>query len=314
MSTSRCRWCCCCCALALALLLGAPQSRAYETDQYSNRASPVADSLTHMDEQVNLVIARILNRKRAPQTEKAFARALYHGLGSWHWVDKIESWAAKSHVVEKYPQTRRDSIYKAMPFWATRVNYVFGVGRTFRVNDVMVGSDKFGHFISQGYKYFLRELRYRTETEIIAQGAAAEYWLFGKITTGAYSNADLVANYEGWRFYQSLFRDNVIDGKPALLTRRAGRLVQQRPFTWADHINDYWDEALNPSSNVRALNGRLRKAIRTLCDDYHRQPAFYTASDDAALWQKYRHIGLRDTRENQFSAICDSGADNNDAR
>ncbi len=279
-------------------------AQAYESDQYTNRTWPVADSLLLMDERVNLAMQQILHRQRVPQTEKAFARAIYNELGGLYWADKIERWAVRSPAVAKYPQTRHRSIYRFMPVWATRVNFVFGVGRTLRVNDVMVGSDKLGHFFSQGYKYLLRELRARPADELLAQGAFAETWLFGKLTTGVYSNADLVANYEGWRFYQSLFRDQVINDKPAILTRQDGRLVQQRPFTWADHINDYWDEALNPSYNVESLNTRLRKSILTLCDDYHQHPKFFTVHNDTALWQKYQHIGLIDARENRFEAIC----------
>ena len=281
---------------------------AYESDQYTNRTRPVADSLVPIDEQINLAIDKILHQERVPQTEKAFAQALYHELGGIYWADKIERWATRSPTVDKYPQTRYQNIYGNMPIWATRVNFLFGVGRSLRLNDVMLGSDKLGHFFSQGYKYFLRELRTWPEERILQRGAFAELWIFGKLTTGAFSNADLVANYEGWRFYQSLFRDQVLPGKLAILTRRDGKLVQQRPATLADHVNDYWDEVLNPSYNTKSLNRRLRQSILALCDDYYEQPAFFTVSDDATLWRKYQHIGIQDARENRFEAIC--GGDN----
>ncbi len=280
-------------------------AHAYESDQYTNRTNSVADSLIPIDDQVNLAIQKILHQKRVPQTEKAFAQAVYRELGGIYWADKIERWAARSPTVDKYPQTRHKSIYRSMPVWATRVNYVFGVGRTIRVNGVLVGSDKLGHFFSQGYKYFLRELRAWSEEKVLQRGAFVENWLFGKFTTGVYSNADLVANYEGWRFYQSLFRDQVTPGKSAILTRQDARLMQQRPFTLADHINDYWDEGLNPSYNTKSLNKRLRQAILALCDEYYEQPAFFIISDDAGLWKKYQHIGLKDARENRFETICD---------
>ena len=277
---------------------------AYESDQYTHRTSPVADSLVPIDEQINLAIDKILHQERVPQTEKAFARALYYELGGIYWADKIERWAARSPSVDKYPQTRYQSIYHNMPFWATRVNFFFGVGRSFRLNSVILGSDKLGHFFSQGYKYFRRELRSWPEERILQRGAFAEAWIFGKLTTGSFSNADLVANYEGWRFYQSLFRDQVIPGKLAILSRRDGKLVQQRPATLADHVNDYWDEALNPSYNAKSLNKRLRQSILALCDEYYEQPEFFTVNDDARLWRKYQHIGIKDARENRFEAIC----------
>ena len=258
-----------------------------------------------MDGAVNKAIQDILARKNPPRTKSRIAKAIYFEIGGLYWADKIERWAAKSPEVEKYEQTRRDSVYKGMPFWATRVNFIFGIGRSFRVNGVMVGSDKFGHFVSQGYKYYTRELRGESREKLLRKGWFAERWIYGELTTGLFSNADIVANYEGWRFYQSLFKDDVVRGKAAIMKLDRGIYVQQRPFSFADHINDYWDEALNPSYAVPSLNKRLRKAIKGLCPEYYKSPDFYTVPDDAQLWTRYEHLGLKDSRQNQFVAICD---------
>ena len=279
---------------------------AYETDQYLNRTEPVGDSLLIMDSQVNDAIEAIIARRKQPGSDRLFARAIYYAVGGWYWADKIERWAVRSSAVEKYSQSRHRSIYRSMPIWATRVNFIFGVGRSFRVNHVMVGSDKFGHFFSQGYKYYKRELRGESFDTIVGKGVFAERWLFGQFTTGVYSNADLVANYEGWRFYQSLFSDGVTPGKPAIIGRREGRYFLQRPFTWADHINPYWDEALNPSFNVRSLNWRLRQSIQRLCPDFIENPQFYRVPKDASLWARYERVGLKDNRANQFERICEA--------
>ncbi|MBT4492995.1 MAG: hypothetical protein HOC70_07105 [Gammaproteobacteria bacterium] len=277
---------------------------AYESDQYRNRTQYVADSLEVMDLEVNDALRRIIKQKRQPGSRHAFSRAIWKEVGGWYWADKIERWAARSPTGDKYDQTRHKSIYRSMPIWATRVNFIFGVGRSFRLNDEMVGSDKFGHFFSQGFKYYKRELRGESRERLLAKGAFAERWIFGQLTTGVYSNADLVANYEGWRFYQSLFQDDVIPGKKSILKRTEGRYVLQRPFTWADHINAYWDEALNPSFNVKSLNWRLRQSILKLCSEVKEAPEFYLVPDDGELWARYADIGLKDNRSNQFVAIC----------
>ena len=287
------------------LLVFSSGASAYESDQYTNRTQDISDSLDLLDGAVNKAFQDILARKNAPRTKSTIAKAIYFEIGGLYWADKIERWAAKSPEVEKYDQTRRDSVYKGMPFWATRVNFIFGVGRSFRVNGVMVGSDKFGHFVSQGYKYYRRELRGEPREKLLRKGWFAERWIYGELTTGVFSNADLVANYEGWRFYQSLFEDNVVEGKTAILMLDGDSYAQQRPFSFADHINDYWDEALNPSYAVPALNKRLRKAIKALCPEYHDSPDFYTSSDDTLLWARYENLGLKDSRQNQFVAICD---------
>ena len=293
--------------LLLLLLIGlVPHVLAYESDQYSNRPAIVSDSTMVMDRKVNDALALVIKdwgEKR--RSNKAFARAIYFELGGLHWADKIERWAAKTDLVEKYPQTRRQSIYQGMPIWATRVNFVFGVGRSFKVNEVMVGSDKFGHFFSQGFKYYKRELKGWDAQRLYARAAFAERWLWGQLTTGVYSNADLVANYEGMLFYKSLFENDVIEGKRAILRWKDGKPEQIRQFTWADHINDYWDEVLNPSFNVASLDKRLRPRIRKLCGDYETRPELYVSEDDELLWERYYPIGMKDNRRNLFLNICD---------
>ena len=105
---------------ALLLLFVPLMVFGYESDQYTNRTRNVADSLKVMDRAVNQSIALILARDQPPTTPAMMARAIYYDIGGHHWADKIERWAAKSDEVEKYPQTRYQSIYRGMPFWATR--------------------------------------------------------------------------------------------------------------------------------------------------------------------------------------------------
>ena len=203
---------------------------AYESDQHTNRTQEVPDSLEIMDEQVNAAIEKVLNRENVRTSRKAVARGIWSEIGGIYWADKIERWAVKSPLIEKYDQTRHQNIYSNMPIWATRAAFIFGLGRTFKLNGVMVGSDKFGHFFSQGHKYYRRELRGEPEDLLLAKGAFAERWVFGQLTTGIFSNADLVANYEGWRFYQSLFDDGVRRGEGnCFLQIRHGLLVLARP-------------------------------------------------------------------------------------
>jgi len=302
--------------LLLVLLTGlVPNVLGYESDQYSNRRATVSDSTVVMDRKVNDALALVIkNWGKKRRSNKAFARAIYFELGGLYWADKIERWAAKTDLVEKYPQTRRHSIYSGMPIWATRVNFLFGVGRSFKVNQVMVGSDKFGHFFSQGYKYYKRELRGWDEERIHNRATFAERWMWGQLTTGIYSNADLVANYEGMLFYKSLFENDVIEGKRAILRWKDGKPEQIRQFTWADHINDYWDEVLNPSFNVTSLDNMLRSRISKLCGDYESRPELYVSGNDELLWERYQHIGMKDNRRNLFLHICvDEGTNTSQA-
>jgi len=292
--------------LLFLLIVLTPAVLAYETDQHSNRTAAVSDSILVMDCKVNDGLSNIIRKwgNKRP-SELVFARAMYYELGGIYWADKIERWAAKTDLVDKYPQTRHKSIYQGMPLWATRVNFIFGVGRTFKLNGVMVGSDKFGHFFSQGYKYYKRHLKGMDADRVRAKGTFAERWIYGLFTTGVYSNADLVANQEGLLFYKSLFTDDVVKGKGPILRWKDGKPEQIRKFTWTDHVNDYWDEALNPSFNVPSLNRILRIRIKALCGEYEQNSALFTSVNDDELRQRYQHIGMRENRSNLFSQICD---------
>ena len=91
--------------------------------------------------------------------------AIYHDIGGHHWVDKIERWAMQSEEVERLQPSRRQSIYEGHPLYATRVAGLFGVGPTIKVNGQLIGSDKLGHFLSQGRKFYRRYLKYLDESK-----------------------------------------------------------------------------------------------------------------------------------------------------
>ncbi len=299
--------------LGLALGLLAPAAlAAYETDQYSNRLQPIRDSGPALDQMVERVLESVVAGWHGPLSTPAerwrFARRIYWRLGGLYWVDRIEAWAMKSPEVEKLPQHRRHSIFRDAPFWATRVNYLFGVGRTIQVDGVLLGSDKLGHFFSQGVKYFASHLLGESDADVVDRGRYNERWLFGALTTGVYSNADLVANYEGYLFYRGLFEDGVVAGKPAMVTVRDGRAVLTRPFSWADHVNDFWDEALNPSRFDPALDAYMRRALRELCADYRRAPQRYVSAQQPALETRYANIALEPNPALRVDAVCGTAA------
>ena len=283
-----------------------PESLAYETDQYSHRLRPIEDSLAPLDAKVNAELVGVVRRWRGEPDRLAVAEAVYRRLGGLFWVDKLERFINRNEEIDKLPQRDRQSIYSELPLRATRVNYVFGVSRTLKVNGSLVGTDKIGHFFSLGLKYFRRWTQGRELADILARGARVERWWFGGITTGAFSNGDLVSNYEGFLFYRSLLEDDVIPGKKAILGVRDGKLLVQRPFTWADHINDYWDEALNPNWFIPVLARRMPEVLEPLCADVRERPDAYRPADEAALVERYRHLHLRPAPEHRLDIFCDA--------
>ncbi len=291
-------------ASLLFMLLAPPECGAYETDQFSHRLKPIADSTALLDDKVNQTIRDIVAHWHGPRDDWKFVDAVFHRIGGYHWVDKIERWAMKSPQIERLQPSRRESIYQGHPFWATRVAGIFGVGPTIKVNGQLIGSDKLGHFLSQGRKFYRRWLTSHDEAQAAEQSAFTERALFGQMTTGVYSNADLVANYEGYRFYRSLFEDDVIDHKPAILAWRDDHWIVQREFTWADHVNAYWDEALNVDHYDHILYPYMKARLETFCPDYYKAPEKYVIENEKKLKKRYAKLQLRDTSELRLDHLC----------
>lgn len=277
---------------------------AHETDQFSNRADPIADSTQVLNRKVNRAIARVVEKRRTGDDRMAFVNALYGKLGGRFLVDRLEKWAIESPEVEKLKTGRYNSVYSGHPIWAVRVTKLFGVGQTMRVNNQLIGTDKLGHFVSQGRKYYRRFLYYDSEEKAAEQSAFAEWAVFGQMSNGNFSNADLVANYEGHRFFRSLFEDDIVPGKPAILRWEGNGWSIQRQFDWADHVNEYWDEALNINHFDAMLYKHMYKRFITYCPRYWQNPSLYTIFNESRLKDRYSHLGLRDNSVLRLDSLC----------
>ncbi len=288
----------------LVLVLGAVPARAYETDQFTARSYSIADSTALLNARVNRELERVAADWSGARNDRRFARAVYWRLGGPHWVDRIERWAMRSAEISKVRQRKPESIYAGAPFWTTRFVTWFGLGPTLRLGGVLIGSDKLGHFMSQGFKYYRRHDGGLDEPAVMRLGRRTEVGFFGKVTTGVFSNADLVANYEGYRFYRGLFEDGVVPGKPAIVAWRGGRPHLQRPFDFADYVTDFWDEALNPNDYGTHLEIRVLRSLVALCDIYRADPGAFTPGDEPALVERYAAIGLRPSVENRLDSVC----------
>jgi hypothetical protein len=279
---------------------------AYETDQFSNRRLPLRDSAPVLNREVNTALADIVAHWQGPRDDNHMVMAIFHRLGGYYWVDHLERFAMDSPEVDRLPTPRRQSIYRGLPIYATRVAAVFGVAPTIRVGSTLFGTDKIGHFFSQGRKFWQRWHRNGNEQHEADVAARVEGAIFGTATTGTYSNADLSADFEGYRFYRSLFEDGIVPGKPAILHWQDDHWQIQRPFDWNDHVNNYWDEALNTSSYSKHLRRALLVKLHEFCGDYAQDPALYQLdpTEDAALAARYHEMHLRPDPALRLGAIC----------
>lgn len=292
----------------LLTLLAPPNCKAYETDQFSHRLDPIKDSTAVLDKKVNQTLRDIVKKWRGPRDNWKFVNAVFFRIGGYNWVDHLEKWAMRSPQIDRLKTSRHHSIYSHEPFWVTRVVKVFGVCPTIKLNGQLIGTDKLGHFLSQGRKFYHRYLQTHSEAKAAQQSAYTERAIFGMAATGVYSNADLVANYEGYRFYRSLFEDNIVGHKKAILAWRDNHWVIQRKFTFADHVNAYWDEALNIGHYDHILYPYMKKRLETYCPEYYKAPEKWVIKDEKKLKARYtRLLELRPSPELRLDHLCRGG-------
>ena len=279
--------------LGVAACVVVSGTAAYETDPYTHRERTVADSLVVLDREVNATLDRLASSWSRGEREWRFVMAVYWRIGGPNFEDKLERWAMESPEIERIEFKRGESLIDDFPALIARVARIFNVGPIINLNGVYIGTDKIGHFLSQGRKFYQRYRRLGDEALAMRRSVRTETGLFGRLTTGVYSNADLVANYEGYLFYRGLFHDDIVAGKPAVFHWQDGKPVRQRWFTWGDHVNAFWDEGLNPNVYHKALLPHVEKRLLRLCDDFARRPQSYRVPNAAELTLRYRYAGMR---------------------
>lgn len=279
---------------------------AYETDPYYQRLTPLADATPVLNREMNLAISAAAAECQATRDETCIINAIFHRVGGYHWVDHLENWIWHSAEIQRIETPREESLYFGIPFWASRNSFLFKVGPIISLGGVRVGADKIGHFLSQGRKFNRRWRDARDEADAADWSAVTERGIFGQMTTGDYSNADLVANYEGHRFYRELFEDDIVPGRKAILRRTRSRWVVQRQFDWADHVNAYWDEAINTNYYDVLLRPWIEPNLRAYCGDYRRAPEQYRidAAEEQRLRERYSFLHLREAGDLQLPRLC----------
>jgi len=158
---------------------------------------------------------------------------------------------------------------------------------TVNVGGTLFGTDKFLHFFHLGKIYHSTYLDARAEglseeaalarMIAISDGAhpvLSENAFLGTLSTGVRSNADLAADYAGFKFFRNL-TEPVRIGKtllPPMLVREGlewqlANRVQPGSDFFAAFITPHFNEALNPNGYLGPIGERVRAMLRVRCFD-----------------------------------------------
>jgi len=273
--------------LLLGALLASGAASAWETDQLTGRDQPLPDLAPAADARLDQAIAAAVaetNRQTRcggtdDQVHAVLAQAIHDQVGpperlpgrpwpKWVGYNIYGTW------LEEQPGTRdfldRSDIYGDLRLWQAPILKLAGTCGTVNLAGTLLGTDKVDHFLGMGFSYWERSQLGAFPARAIAWGAGTERSIYGRMTSSAFSYADLEANLDGYRFYAELL------GPDSVMQRQEedGCVAQVRPFHWSGWVDWRYDEVLNPSVYTRAALAGVRRRLADeqaeICASYAR--------------------------------------------
>jgi hypothetical protein len=258
-------------ARRVALFLAAaaaltPPLAAFETDQFLVLDVELEDSTAVVNDYLTREIEGVLDRVNAEPRLNACEELpprIFRYLFAHLLSSRLKHFLEHSPLVDRYPtddvgywQYLRLSIYRRPIF-----PYIVPMSSTVKVGGVYLGVDKFGHMMGEGRRYytdFLHLLRRGFDEEealrrVVLRHLRWERVLFGGLSNGVLSLADLEGNYQGMRLARAM-----CEGRRPYLVRRSGRWRLDRPIRIEDFVVPALDESYNPSRFPRGRWKRVR--------------------------------------------------------
>ncbi|CBW26282.1 putative exported protein [Halobacteriovorax marinus SJ] len=242
--------------VALATLSNAYSS---EIDPFNNRTKSLEDSLAPINAKANLMMKDALaklNKKNHSCSEKKLYKALRKKFRN-QYTSEFSKWVVKTDELDKVTTRTSDSIYQEFKWFQAIVPGLFAkisdpAGQIMKVAGVHIGTDKFEHFMGSGYNYFKKYyLKNGSLEDAMDIGYRAETGILGATMTGVMSYADMVANFNGMRFWNTMLGKN-----PDVLTQEEvepyivcekEKWHKVRDIDFSDYIDSAWDEGINCS-------------------------------------------------------------------
>jgi hypothetical protein len=258
-------------------------SHAAEVDSFTDRRE-LADSRIVLNRVVNLWLEEavtVANKKTIFQggdeqgVDYCNRTRLFEALKgkfTGFVVGKLESLVTEDVSLDGIRVEFENSIYRDFEFTESPTMSLTGrLAVLLRIGDVYLGADKFGHFFTEGLSYY--EMYAALDKYSALQfGDLSESLFYGELTTGVFSYADLAANLNGLRFWNSIFalKPDPISSTPEKhpYVRCIDKKWQlTRQFDWRDYVDQTWDEAINCSAlRNDVLLAKMQKRIAETTD------------------------------------------------
>jgi len=240
--------------------------RAAEIDSFTGRAIPLDDAAERLDEHLARWLqtgVEAANNSRLPACDEG---ALYRGIQRAIARPFVGHSIAETLNADPELSRRRvmmdESVYRDLQILDAISVHLKDLSAVIEVDGALIGVDKIGHFLVEGWDYYeIAVLDGEGIEAAMDWGEQTERTWFGLYTTGVSSRADLVADFEGMRFWMNLtgrvpdpLDERRFGRRPYVKCNRGWTLLGKKKWRVAHdvaierYIGPVWDEAVNCSS------------------------------------------------------------------
>lgn len=240
---------------------------ALEVDSFTNRHHIPEDSTQIIDDYINQKIIEAVSEANRDNSylagkgchywnlRRQIKKRFVAGPKGLYTTSPVALFVDKGKFLEQYltRTKKRNSIYGDISYLRRPLMMVPRFAPLVFTNNSLIGSDKFSHLFNLGYLYYRRFEHGESTEDILKYGLRGESGLWGGATTGVISYGDLVANFQGLRFFLHLFGKGIdpltkedLTGN-GIITCKYGRYEVSRRISFSDFIDDGMDEGINCS-------------------------------------------------------------------
>lgn len=257
-----------------------------EIDSFTYRYDP---SLTDSTEKINAITDLYFNQAIFEANAKgscnaSVLRSKVHTIFGGHLKGKLRKYLMKTGDLDRRKGIVRHSIYQDFSnihSWgfkgASKIYNTMGV--VFKIQNYIIGSDKFAHFFNQGMRYYKKHyLKGMDPYQVAYEGLRSETLSYlGSPLTGIASFGDMAANFKGMLFWNELVGegiDVVTHKKPTrpYVQCQNNEWVKLRKINWNEIIDASFDEGYNCNMFLSdKLVKAYQKGIKRIEQTYHQK-------------------------------------------
>ncbi len=266
----------------LFILASLSMLQAAEVDHYTSQEKNIDNALDILNDRANLYIKRAVLRANV-QGNGCNEESLYKEL-KFYFANHSKGQFSKDLLydasIPKQVLPLESSVYKNWSVWN---GYLLGrekakdsplaLGPIVRLDDYIIGTDKFEHMFGMGNQYFERYYKKgKSLTSILKRGVFLEKTILGGniLATGVFSYADLSANFNGMRFWNHMLQksDDILGpqyNEGPYIRCIDNQWVQNIDLDFANYIDLSMDESINCSKfATKSANRKFKKTIKSL--------------------------------------------------